>query len=471
MKQRTFVLAALCLSVFAAVDRLSANENLAAQIASLEHPDRQIREAAYNLLLDEENEATAPLVAAILEPANSQRLSSAAAIVLVERLSSLEGRWNTADRTQPVINLTQSDKRQLRPLVDYVRNYVGGPGWRWYLAVAVLDEVDAAALADAMPALVQALHSYDPMLQYGATKAIFHNSRRPEARRAKSPLLSLLDRPRPPFQAIYLRGSRLIEDNRVAYANDVRVYVDVDTTDAYLRRERYYGHGDLLISDTLLLLGATFDEIGPRLADMASRDTSSVRLRAIGQLVQLGPAGQEVAALSLRRLLLDRDNYLLRRLADEHGGLVGQVRLDDPSEQQKTVNLFNQLGQSTKLVVAPLTELLDHRDDRVRHVAANILGRIGAEDLPVALNALRVALASEAVAPLTVAAGGSATGETARKLLGEIARHGKVVSLDDLESISDQLVFENPPRPSQQACYRAMLDAALSLEEAKLPRE
>lgn len=444
----------------------SAEENLKPLIASLEHPDRQIREAAQNVLIDEDVKATSPLVAAVLAPGNSRKLSSASAMVLVERLSLLPDRWNNADRTKPVINLTNGDKQKLQPLVDYVRNPGGGRNWRWYLAVAVLDQLDAAAFADAVPALSRALDSPDPMLQYGAVKALFHTSHEQAAQGAKTALLNLLYRPRRPFQAIYLRGNRLIEENEVSFTNDVRVYSDVDTREAYTRRERYYGNGDLLISDTLLELGAGYDEIGPRLSWLAAREIPSIRVGAIRQLVELGPHGQRTAASNLRQLLRDRDEFLIRRLADEHPSLIGIVPMEDPEEQLKVVNVFYQLGHSTKMVVAPLIGLLHNGDDRVRHVAAVILGGIGKQDLPVALDGLRTALASETIAPLTAALKSPFADETVEKLLNEIANDKMVISLDDLQRISGNLVFDNPQRPSQEAVFQAMLAAALNLQSA-----
>jgi hypothetical protein len=411
----------------------------------------------------------------VLNQANSEKLSSAAAIVLVERLALLKDRLNRVDRTKPVINLTDADKEQLRPLVEYVRDSVlRGPSWRWYLAATVLDEVDAAAFLDTIPSLNRALYTNDPMLQYGAVKALYHNARHQETQEAKTGLLDLLYRPRPPFQAIYLRGkrpylrgSRLIEENRVSYTNDVRVYSDVDTQDDYRRRERGFGIADLLISDTLLHLGATYDEIGPRLSDLAAREISSIRLRAIRQLVQLGPAGQQTAAINLRQLLLDRDKYLMRSLADEHPALVGRVPLDDPEEQRRTVNVFNELGESTKLVVGPLAGLLHQGDDRVRHVTADILGRIGTQDISAALMPLQVALASEVIAPLTDLMTNKEFGKTASELVEEITQHKMVVSVDKLQSIRDELIFDYPLRPSQEECFRAMLDAAVKLQSAK----
>jgi len=467
MKLALTVLATTFFLAFPSAQVFAAEGNLEPLIASLEHPDRQIREAAQNVLLDEDLSATPPLVAAILKSENSMRLSSAAAMVLVERLSLLPDRWNDADRTNPVINLTESDKEQLKPLVDYVRNSSQRLNWRWYLATNVLDQVDAAALLNVLPALIQALNSNDAMLQYGAVKALFHNSNREAAQAAKPALLNLLYRPRRPFQGIYLRGNRLIEENQVSYTNDVRVYSDVDTQQSYTRRERHFGHGDLLISDTLLRLGATYDELGPRLGSMAAFDIPSIRLRAIRQLVQLGPNGQRVAAQNLRRLLLDGDEYLIRRLADEHPSLIGVVPMDDPDEQLKVVRAFSQLGDSAKLVIAPLSGLLRNGDDRVRHVAANILGQIGTQDTSTALKGLRTALASEAVAPLAAMLKTPFADETVDKIMDEIARQDMVASLDDLRSISERLVFDNPQRPVQEAAYRAMLDAALKLQAAQ----
>lgn len=435
-------------------------------ISALDHPDKQIREAAKNQLLDEKNDATPSLVTAVLDPTNRERLASAAAIVLVERLTFLKDRLNLADRTKPVVNLQQSDKQQLKPLVHYVRMSTGQPNWRWYLAVAILDDVDPPALLAAIPALNNALISHDVMRQYVAVKAIYHLAEHEQAKQTKASLLNLLYRHHSPFYGLFLRGNRLLDENLLSYALDVRAYDDIDTQDAYFRRETYYSHGDLLITATLVRLGATYEEIGPRLVDLATRYDSSTRLHAARQLAKLGANAQRAAAVSLAQMLTDHDQYLLRRIADEHPSFVGSVSVDNPQEQLKTIVSIRSLGQSSGLVVAPLTGILNDADVRVRHVAARLLAEIGKYDRALAIDALQKAIGQEIAAPLAslLNADDAEVAGKAATIFREISEQRKVVSIDTLKSIRENLAFDNPRRESQQACFNAMLNALVQLQ-------
>jgi HEAT repeat protein len=382
-------------------------------LGALHNEDESIREEAFRLLQQDE---TLPAMPALVESLRTgeQGAAARAASAIVARLDYL--RLNP-DPMGPRLVLTDEDRADLQPVREII-DHNGVARWRWYLCEWVIEQLDAPSLARHVPALVEAVYTAQPMRQYAAVRAL-HVLGKEAGQPAKTALLAALRQwNRPKFVGIYMRYRRTIERNEVAFTDDV--WTPIPNSPELT----YYADDELLISDTLLEMGATFEELGGTLTILSRHENDSVRLQASRQLVQLGPEGARIADPALAGLLRYRRSSLVRQLADENA-----------PTREGAINLLAGLDGDAQAVIMPLAALLDSSEDRLRQSAAITLGRLGtvARD---ALPALRRAIQMEQL----------------------IANRDAVVTPESLERAQERL-----------ADMQAALEAIESAEAEELP--
>ena len=394
--RQTMFFVVFCVSAtvaFSQEEPAKPTEDVPFLIRSLRHSDVQIRQTAAERLRDDAQDATAPLVATILNPSSDRLHAARAAAILIERIELLRG--DKLAQQLPRLKLTEDDRRDLQPLVSFIGKS-DGEDWRWYLAVTVLDEVQPTLLSGQMPALVDGLTSSSSMRRYASLRAVFHL--RNSASAAKGTLLDLLARAPAPLYGIYLRYDLPIIENAVAYTADVRVYFDDEVGEFhYGKLQRYYGHAHLLICDTLLATGAGFSDVGTHLVRLANSRNQSVKFHAVRQLLRLGAKGQAAAAATLNELLTSSDDRWIEQVAEEHSRWVAERENSKEATVPEGFQCFLTLGGAKKDVVSSVAGLLSNQDARVRHCAAEVLGSIGGTHEEIALPALEKAIASERV--------------------------------------------------------------------------
>lgn len=343
-------------------------------LEALHNDDESIRGEAFRLLQQNDSLPATPRLVETLRTADLPTASRAASAV-VARLDFLR---RNPDPQGPRLVLTDEDQTQLQPVHEMIdRNDV--ERWRWYLAMWVVEQVDAASFARHVPALIDAVYTAEPMRQYAAVRAL-HMLGEEAGGEAKTALLAaILQSSRPPFVGVYMRYNRTIERNDVAFTADIWAPI------ANSPELKYFAADELLITDAALRMGASFAELRRPLTVLANHENDSVRLQADTQLLRLGTAGARIADPSLAALLRYRRSSLVRRLADENG-----------PTRESAIDLLAGLDGAAHYVIMPLAALLDSSEDRLRQSAAITLGRLGgaARD---ALPALRRAIEMESL--------------------------------------------------------------------------
>ncbi len=347
----------------------AASRDVGFLIEALNHASPAIRLRAAQLLTDETIDATPRLVEAVMRAEDLPAVR--AGVVLIDRMLRLR-RAKAAG--PPQVSLTPPERRQVRRLMDVVRDPRAEP-WRWYLAAFLLDKLDRASLGDLLDDLRAALlPGQAPMKQYAAVQAIYRLG--PAGRAAERELWALLES-RPCFQGLYI-ARRALDDDLPAFTDEIGVY------DLLLGLEDSYVIPELFVLETLRRVGAANDRLTGALARLAHHESQDVRLDVARQLGLLDDASaRRIAADVLVGLLQEYGSVLLALLADENA-----------DTRDEAIALFTRLGPAAVRTVPALAELLAARDNRVRSSAAIALGRIGppaAEALP----ALRRALAFE----------------------------------------------------------------------------
>jgi hypothetical protein len=337
-------------------------------IEGLNHASPAIRLRSSQLLTDEAVDATPGLVDAVLRADDLPAVR--AGVVLTDRMLRLR-RVKAAG--PPRVSLTPAERQQVRRLLAVIKDPRAEP-WRWYLATYLVDKLDPASLPELLGELrVALLPGQPPMKQYAAVQAIFRLGL--DGRAAEDELWALLES-RPCFRGLYV-ARRAIDDDLPAFTHEIGIY------NLLLGLERSYVISDLLVLETLRLVGAPGDRLTGALAHLAHHESQEVRLDVARQLGLVDDAARAIAADVLIGLLGEPESVLRALLADENA-----------DTREEAIGLFTQLGPAAVKTVPVLTELLAAKENRVRFSAAVILGRIG-PPAASALPALRRALAFE----------------------------------------------------------------------------